>query len=404
MTTYYIDPTASVNGNGAIDTPFNTPPGTLAAGNEYLGKAGAVLTAAHWYISHSGEDGNRIRIGSYGEGDHPFCIDGLGARQYGFQLATNVAYIDFEDIELRGQTLRGFGNFTTSGSPTVGTHLRLRRLHVHHQTESADGIFIYGAGNLVEQVRVHDIPNDGIWASCDGLIIRRAHVWRVAQDDLSNGDCIQFSGDAGDFLLDRCYLDHSDKPAKHCLIVSGSSDTGGTVRSTVMHGHNDVLHITLYLDQGGVLVEDCHLTGGAVCGNSGGAGTRYIGNWIVNPYGRGLDINSQDSQALHNRIEGGGTIGIRNNSAATGVLLHHNEINGFTQGMLVQAATESYNAVWDCDDPFVDETGDPISAGTGSTTSAPTVHSIAMSRTLAWRERFTRGRASPYRAVRLVTP
>lgn len=384
MTTYYIDPTAPGGGNGSRATPYNVLPGTLVAGNEYLFRATKEVTG-QVYVGQSGSAGNPIRLGTYGEGDHPARVNGGGTTERGININTGVHDIVVEDMDIYGQTSRGVSTYTTSGSVSAAANITLRRLTIHdlidNPSADVDGIAIYGSGNVIEDCEIHDVPTDGIWASAQGIQIRRTRIYRVSRDGRNLGDCIQFFGDIGAFAIEDCVLDHADVAGKQCFIINGSAASGGVLRRNRMYGNNDPTHVTCYPGQQGVLIEDNYLVGGVVCGNSPANGAQYIGNLIENSYGRGLDITAQDSVALHNRIRGAGTsIGIRNNSANSGVLIARNAVSGFAQGIMKQGATEAMNSVWDCTATYVDQTGAAASPGTGSTTSRPTATTIAMAR------------------------
>ena len=127
MTTYFIDPSAAVNGSGTEASPFNVWTAvTWAAGNVYLQKAGTVYSA-QLAPSASGTSGNPITIGRYGDGENPIIthtaagvflsarqfidiigLDAVGCTTHGFHIRTNGSNIS--TINLRGCIARNNGN------------------------------------------------------------------------------------------------------------------------------------------------------------------------------------------------------------------------------------------------------------------------------------------------------
>ncbi len=127
MATFYIDPSAAVNGSGTEASPFNAWTAvTWTAGNTYLQKAGTTYLG-QLAPGGSGTSGNPITIGRYGEGANPiithtaagvflsarqfiniFGIDAVGCTTHGFHIRTNGSNIS--TINLRGCVARNNGN------------------------------------------------------------------------------------------------------------------------------------------------------------------------------------------------------------------------------------------------------------------------------------------------------
>ncbi len=66
MATFYIDPSAGVNGNGALATPFNTWASvTWAAGNTYLQKEGTTFNGSITITVGGSSEATRVYVGTY---------------------------------------------------------------------------------------------------------------------------------------------------------------------------------------------------------------------------------------------------------------------------------------------------------------------------------------------------
>ena len=104
MTTYYIDPSAGVNGNGLSEaTPLNTWVGlTWVDGNTYLQKAGTAYTGIPTLTTAN------ITLGKYGVGARPkHVVSG----SYWSVTSTNFTIKDFEITSADGGLLVGGTGF-----------------------------------------------------------------------------------------------------------------------------------------------------------------------------------------------------------------------------------------------------------------------------------------------------
>lgn len=135
MATRYIDPSATVNGDGTLLNPFNSWSAvTWVSGDTYLQKAG---TVAHEQVSVgiSGTASAHVNISRYGSGPNP--IVGMGAL-HGIYLAARQ-YITIDSIDAEGCTGQGF-YIRTSGS-NIRT-IRVRRCVARKNTRN--GFFLDG--------------------------------------------------------------------------------------------------------------------------------------------------------------------------------------------------------------------------------------------------------------------
>lgn len=98
----YIDPSASTNGNGTIQSPYNTFNGigsgyTIPANTAYLIKRGTTLRERIRKVF------NNNYIGAYGEGAKPIVLGGI-------RLVSNTYNITINDLNIRTASLNEGGN------------------------------------------------------------------------------------------------------------------------------------------------------------------------------------------------------------------------------------------------------------------------------------------------------
>lgn len=105
-TTYYVDPTCGVNGDGTTTTcgargPFNSWANVSpwAAGNTYAGKGGDSETFTTYSIQASGTPGNPITITSYGTGQFTFVSTTTVPL-----ASTNKSYVTIDNVAINATT------------------------------------------------------------------------------------------------------------------------------------------------------------------------------------------------------------------------------------------------------------------------------------------------------------
>lgn len=234
-TTYYIDPTALVNGNGlSPETPYNnwSSVGNLSGNRNYLQKAG---TTALLLGGFNGITGN-CRIGTYG-----------GTAKAKLSRPVDVTYFIESRYKLMIENFEIEGTYKNSiNQQFTGVGLRLR---------NSSGSIIYncdfhgfGQGitfNPINGVNgaswsnvkvlyctIYDIATDGIYADdVTGVEIGHCYIYDVNQmyfyntdDGVSAGDGIQFAfaevsgGDYLRFDVHHCTIDRRSTGNKFCLI------------------------------------------------------------------------------------------------------------------------------------------------------------------------------------------
>ena len=166
-TTYYIDCSASNNGDGSQSNPWNSlssvnSHGSFQGGDQILFNRGTTCTGM-LTPSGSGYSGATITLGAYGYGALP-VIDG-GNSSAALQL-TDQQYWDISDLELEGGNPHTvFITGTNQSSATTLTHIHLSNLSVHDVNGSLSSSSPYCTGliNICagQQESWNDILIDG---------------------------------------------------------------------------------------------------------------------------------------------------------------------------------------------------------------------------------------------------
>jgi len=149
LATYYVDPSAAVNGTGTLASPFNSwASATWGVGHTYLQKAG---TTAVEQVSINAN--GPITLGRYGAGSRP-VINANGA-----SYAIHNRYrsnITIEDFELTGALLDGL--LIEGYGSNINTN-RVRRCAAYSNTRN---------GFNIDSVTLTCYVNDVIYEDCDG--------------------------------------------------------------------------------------------------------------------------------------------------------------------------------------------------------------------------------------------
>lgn len=361
----YVDPSSPTNGVGTEVDPKNAP-GNMS-GNTYLFKRGTT------YRPTGGGNaipitGNNVVTGFYGSGDYPCIIDCLEMNR-GINVGTNLANVNIGDESFKiwrvgaGANRRGFTNATTGSSGTTVTSITIGAIEIDtvasDGSTDCNGVNIFGAGNIIDGLKVTNVGDDGIWFR-GNLKIRDASIKRVARSGRLQGDCVQGSsavaGDCAGWEVFRCLLDHSDVAEKQCFILNGSGGNPGLFMGNSVYGHDDALHTTVYIDDDYARVIGNYVVGGNASIAFVGAtrtGSVAYGNVVRNEFGKGITLTQDNLVAAFNTVVGGGQSaeGIRHNDVgATSVSVLNNIVVGFSTGIsMVAGCTEDYNCVFDCE-------------------------------------------------------
>lgn len=212
-TTYYIDPSASNNGSGTIESPFNSwgAISTWKAGDTYLQKRGTVWNNTV-RVGNSGTAGNYITLGGYGEGAKPVIetTDNPGI------IISGRSYVKIKDFHIitRGQERYWLTTGIYGGQG--GDYNILEDLEIG--PAAAHGVYLQGHHNLV--VRRCVFYNTGTkdeWDSCDNIHLENCH----------------------DYLVEYCVSYNALQGAVYDASDGGSSYTTGTWRYNIGYRTSD---------------------------------------------------------------------------------------------------------------------------------------------------------------------
>ncbi|MFE9602874.1 right-handed parallel beta-helix repeat-containing protein [Streptomyces hokutonensis] len=149
-TSYYVDCSASSNGNGTSASPWNSVTAvnstTFAAGDSVLFKAGTTCTG-QLTPGGSGASGSNISMSSYGSGAKPI-IDAAGATGAVIHLL-NQQYWDIGGLELidnASSPAYRSGVLAENSSGGVLNHIRVHDMYIHNIAGYGGGWYSTNAG------------------------------------------------------------------------------------------------------------------------------------------------------------------------------------------------------------------------------------------------------------------
>ncbi len=163
---FHIDCSASVNGDGSIQSPWNS----LAAAETHEFAPGDTIAIARGTVCNaafapkgSGAAGHIIRLTAYGVGDRPKIVAPATARQA--LLLFNQQYWQVDSLDISGGNK--YGVFVT-GDTGILHHLCLKNLYVHDVYGGAlknkdNGLVIVGPSSI--NVFFDDVLIDGVDAA-----------------------------------------------------------------------------------------------------------------------------------------------------------------------------------------------------------------------------------------------
>lgn len=220
MATYYIDPSAQLDGDGSLNSPFNTWDSvSWSSGNSYLQKAGTTFSG-QISVGASGTNlSNRIYIGKYGEGNKPK----VQASQHGFYLAARQ-FILIEDFEITGASDQGV-YIRTSGSNIE--NITFNRCISHHNDNN--GFFLDG---VVLTATLKDVYFNDCVSYSNG-----EHGWDCLGivKNIYWNRCVAFKN--GAFVLGHGFSTH---PFASTNQVTGWSVVAGSVYSRTLSASESV--------------------------------------------------------------------------------------------------------------------------------------------------------------------
>lgn len=372
MATYYVDPTALINGTGGFGDPFNRWQGAgipWAPNNIYLQKAGTTHDGEVVPAASGTSETTRIIIGSYDPitgartRQKARMINTAGGRAMGIAART---YITVEDIEFVGGKV---GANRRCLSASGANFLKLSRLWCHDVTSDGatdcNAIFIEGANMVVEDCLIHDIADDAIWIEGANPRVVRNTVYKIALSGRVAGDCIQIYGGAVAQRNDAFYiahntLDHSTRAVKQAIIVSGSTlGTGGVIEYNTIIGPDskESGYVAILCDQPGAIIQGNNIKNGFT-GISIQAAITVTSNYI-NGCGTGIELTTTAAAncvVQQNTITNTINYAVYNAVTATGAVIRNNFYYKCGKGSIVTSSVSRtnnhlfmvYSALSDC--------------------------------------------------------
>jgi len=254
MTTYYIDPTATTNGNGlSTSTPFNSWSSvTWAAGNTYLQKGGTTYNGTI-LVTVTGTAALPIIVGSYDPDTGTRTTNGIKRAKINgkdtrltVRASSNVNWVTFDNLEIYGTTGTGSQNgiavYLGSDSTTVSNDCTISNCWIHDVTgllspsTDSNGIMVFGSRNRIINNIIERVSADGIWGQGDNFHIVGNTIRNTSMEN-TRGDCIQLYGTVGlgcsNAYVAYNILDHSNKESKQCLILGDVSGIAYSSRSRI---------------------------------------------------------------------------------------------------------------------------------------------------------------------------
>ncbi len=378
MTTVYIDGDAASNGTGADkDDPRNVIPTSATNGDTYLFKEGTKnYLTLNWTLSKTG-----VTLGTYDAATGEQITDSTLGRFATLSIvdtgSTNVMVINpggttnlhvtcLELVNDAPNAINWLGIYASSNS--TGFQLTDCKIHAMRSPRAGtssgnNGISLSGTAHVncyIARNEIYDIGCDGIniagTVGNTGLIIEDNYIHHVAQDN-ANGDCLQLSQKAPDFLIRRNVLDRrTGLVQKQCFIASTMTSTGGIFCDNDLYA-DDVATVVLYVDNAGAQVLRNRVFGGSQGIEVQGDGSIVAGNLVVAGSRHPVDYKGI-------RIAGGTGILVYNNTFASarvasdtsnGILqvtgtctLKNNIVKGYSTGVTITSGSNSNNCLYDC--------------------------------------------------------
>lgn len=174
-------------------------------------------------VGNSGEAGQRITIRGDKPGAERGIIDGGGTVSLCLS-DNNHRYLSVLNLEVAHCLNRGlqFDNDRKADIASMGGAI-VNNVFVHDidgGTAYPTCIWGYGHEALVENSRVENCGDDGIWWTGDAVGVRNNSISGVGIGPVETGDCIQLAGTSKQFDISRNRCDHMLANEKHCIVIS----------------------------------------------------------------------------------------------------------------------------------------------------------------------------------------
>lgn len=399
MATYYVDPSRSTNGAGSEADPFNVLPANFSSagyvnGDVFLLKRGTIYTPSWTGAPGDAFTVNRqIQFGAYGSGALPVISSNYTGSAGGRLFRIFTSGCIFENLRVQDTNNchiiygSGFADLTVRNCQFV---------NIRGSASGNEGAIIMGSsvalsgtvtitGNLIDGV-----ANDGIEIVCTGRIEIGNNTVRNPSLDTTTGDCVAAGGNIAYLWIYGNTLDHSNKDTKQCIIQDGGSTGLAVIEDNICNGYfgsDSTTHTGIYLSLPGVIRRNWIKTWrSGVFINV--AGVRVEGNVIEQ--GGGTALTGAVWGSFAGMVVEGNTIlrtagtdvadaAIRNNTSDAANTYRNNIISGFNTGIRRGAsAVDGYNCFYNVTQGVRDASNNPVSSGTGTITSDPSLRSDYM--------------------------
>lgn len=315
MTTYYIDPSRSTNGDGSLATPYNVLP-TITSNNTYLFRRNTTYPDAITVPSGV----TKVIIDAYDTGNKPLIIPGT-LNRWSIRVTQTSSYVTIKNLELTGALGNGsqtvFGIYIGSGPGVTADNITISdcviRDIIGTSGGDCDGIIAFGDNLVFTNNTIYNIADDGIWVEGLNARIQNNNIYNVGTDSSATGDCVQLNGktgvtSCGAFVVTGNTLNHSANLEKQCFIVSGASlGNGGLFAFNTC---------SFPLDR---------QNSGNYCVYSDQPGTKILRNYLYGGTG-GVLIDAGANQVIRGNFMIKGQYGVVFANSPTGTLIEHNTI------------------------------------------------------------------------------
>ena len=351
----YIDPSASINGNGTISNPFN--------GSTFDTQYAQAWTNNTTYLIKKGTTWNRtwtlnliskndVILGAYGSGTRPKVTGGFIDGTNSIMDFGSSYRIGVHDLEIYGRNYNKTSevaplcSIKMNGTSSILSNLtdilncnihstywgirgvtdvdRIRVLGGEISYTLDDGIFYQGATNCeFGYINIHDINEK--W-------------YNIQTQEHAGGDCIQIDGHINGLTglhIHHCTLDHSTTGLKFCLIYESIKkgdiitiehnkflrDPNSIEQCIYVSGQQDSTHTTYFRHN---YIPNAKAT--AYWSTTGHINSEFINNIICNT-DRALELYSTQGVKVYNNTFINANVGIEHENHETGIDIKNNIFN-----------------------------------------------------------------------------
>lgn len=350
MTTYYIDPDASVDGTGTIYNPFNTWSSVLwKAGNTYLQKAGTTANETVT-IGSSGSKSRRIIIGEYGGNTKPI-INGTTRAISGF----DKSYWTAVNLELKSAATQ-HAIYPAKSDATTTLDVLIDSCLISQA--GAAGIWYQGVGLTILDTTIHNCTQDGVIGNGDNFTFNRGSIYDV-DNGASVGDCIQLLTNCNDVEIKDSSFDGTGILTKQCIIIQGAG-TKGSIEGCTFTGLAGTAGAVVHVDTvTNFIINSNYIKGGSRSITCTSDGSRIFSNILLNPTDVCVHAIDGSIEIYNNIFSGYGSKAIYSAGGTSCNIIEYNNIytSSATRHFIVASPT-----VWTSDyNCYVESSGTEFS-------------------------------------------